>query len=62
MCWILLVLFENELGVLFCVIGFFFQCGYNIESLIVVLIDDLILLCMIIQIVGDEKVFEQIEK
>lgn len=62
MCWILLVLLENELGVLFCVIGFFFQCGYNIESLIVVLMDDFIFFRMIIQIVGDEKVIEQIEK
>lgn len=59
---IILILMENELGVLFRVVGLFFQCGYNIEILMVVFIEDDILFWLIMIIIGDDKKIEQIIK
>lgn len=55
---IILVLMENVLGVLLRIVGVFLQCGYNVDLLCVVLIEDLSLLCLIIIIYGDDKVIE----
>lgn len=55
----LVILVENELGVLVCVIGLFFGCGYNIDSLIVVEVDYLgYCLCIIIVMCGMFVVIE----
>lgn len=59
---VIVLLLENEVGVLSRVVGLFSVRGYNIESLTVVLIEDVSLSCMMVVIFGFDDVIEQITK